>query len=241
MLEKAQNKGVKRLLKAWTKQIEEDAKLLEQQEKREAQRHAQEAALAASVRRTILGLRRMAHSDRLPTGVRVASLPPSVLVNDNLTDALAGLSEDLADLHDPGSEAREAQANAAWALKNGAVPHPGDIARLLEVNGDHQAARQFQALGDELEAHDQNRFKHPQLQALRALKRLKLVGATVRELEAYGADRTARLITNPRTPLEVPGKLGKAGALEGMERPTMSEGQIYDLASNLFPSAAPAA
>jgi hypothetical protein len=212
-----------RLLEAWDRELEAHARALEAASREHAQealaraalerredraaarreiaedrleqRRASDAALAAAVETCLRGLVAQAASGddvglAIPSGVRVAG-------------ALGGTSP--AEIAALAAEARSAdedvqhpaQRSALWALGAGLMPHPADLAELLERAGrDPSWQEGWTTLAKQLDrAPDPS--GPPKLRATAAGERLDVLAAEKKLLASYGGARVLTLVARP--------------------------------------------
>jgi hypothetical protein len=195
-IEDAQWRNVEELNKAWAKEIARDQKILDEINKRKLREAAEQAAIAQAIEHDLANRRAAVDALRIPEGVRVAS----PLIH---APSIAALNALIGEIDTANHQADGAQRSAIWAIRHGALPHPGDLARILDaVGADKEWAAQLHSHAAVLE--DRTRFRTPQVALHVATTKLDACGQTVRLLDRYGADRTLRLIANPMSLRDLP-------------------------------------
>jgi len=233
-IDEAQQRSMRELFDAWDREIEAQSKALIDLQKRQAEQAAQDAALAQAVSVYINGLFSQAQggrdvSDAVPADVRVES---SSLGGTSVSELSALISA--ANTVDD-AVVDKAQRSAAWALSHSFVPHPSDLASILnKVGVDEPWAQAFQELGTKIDQLSESHFKNPQLQIHIGAQKLHAVGETVRMLEQYTPDRTLRLVGNPQSLLDLPGKIGAPAASSSSPSPKMGSKGFNKMLDGLF-------
>jgi hypothetical protein len=238
-IDEAQARSMELLLQGWQREIEAHEHTLVEARRRAVEQQAQDAAISSALASFLNGLVDQAKSGddvtaSIPTGFRVASesiCAPSA-------SAISALISEVAAADDP--VAAEAQRSAAWAVSNGFVPHPGDLATIMRSTGiDDAWAQRFEHNGKQLEQLEPT-VKNPQLSVFIAATRLDIVKDTVRLLDAYTPERTLKLVGNPQSLLETPGKVGSPSASSGLSggggaaNPRMGRGAFNRMLDGLF-------
>ncbi len=225
MLHEAETKAMERLLESWDRQIAARAKELErinQQKTQEALAAAalnrleqrsgrrrellehhhssgrrRDAAKAGSLELTLLGLagRAAAGEDvsaSIPTGVRVAAD-----FGGTTPAAISALVAEVRSADEPVRDDR--QRSALWALGAGLMPHPGDLAHLLERSGRDPAWRaELAVLCERLDnAHPARGPLPVSARMAVASERLGALRAESQLLTAYGPERLLTLVVRP--------------------------------------------
>lgn len=133
----------------------------------------------------------------IPTCARVAS---SVIQGPPLAAALELLAGAIAE-STASTEAElpaQSRRSAIWALGKGLMPHPGDLATLLNKAGTHSAtAREFEAVAKDLDALDGKRSSIPRLQGFVAKDRLQVLDRYREQLGAFGPASLIDLLCRP--------------------------------------------
>lgn len=229
----AERRSMQALLDAWDKEIQAQAEAFRELQKKQAQQQLQELTESAALE---AHLRTLVCQAKAGADITV-SIPPGVRVADNLAVAASDteLQVMLSKLEQAaGDTAQAAQRSAAWALGQGFVPHPGDLATLMDqqrVDAPWSAA--LKGLAGQLEQLDASRSAHPQLKALHGGERLTVVQAEVKLLGAYSPERTLQLVTRPSA---LGGSLEKAPpALDRSQAgPKMGQQALNRLLDRLF-------
>lgn len=133
----------------------------------------------------------------IPTGVRAASgsVPGLALVN---VQALQEASAQVVAEEREDDPAEKAKRSAEWAVRQGLLPHPDDLAVLLDVTDtDASWASRFRGLAAELERIDQSPQRHPAVAAKSAAKRIGVLSRYRQVLDEYGPERLVQRIAQP--------------------------------------------
>ena len=233
-IDEAQQKSMEALFRGWEQEIEAHQKALEEAHRKAMEQQAQDAALSASIAVYIQGLYEQAQGGRdvsgsVPTDIRVASTTiagPSMAELNALISASGTVDDAVVD---------QAQRSAAWAVSHSMVPHPGDLGAILtRVGVDEAWAERFNELGAKLDQLGDAHFKNPQLQVHIGAQRLHAVGETVRLLNEYTPDRTLRLVGNPTSLLDLPGKVGAPSASAQSPGAKMGASRFNKMLDGLF-------
>lgn len=230
-IDEAQARSMQLLLEGWQREIEAHEKTLLEARRKLAEKQAEDAAIASSVAAYLQGLVEQARSGddvtAIPLDVRVASAS----ISAPSASALNALISEVQSADDP--VAAKAQQSAAWAVSHGFVPHPGDLSTILRSTGVDEAwAQRFEHNAAQLDRLEPS-TRIPQLQVIHAAARLELVRDTVRLLDGYTPERTVRMIGNPQSLLELPGKIGAPAAASGAS-PRMGRAAFDRMLNSLF-------
>lgn len=227
MLE-AQAASMRRLFDAWDKEIEASYQALLKENQKKNEQAARDGALAASIEVYLQGLLSQAQTGddvttSIPTGIRVASS----LTSGPSSSALAALADAVSEADDLVID--PAQRSAAWAVGNGFMPHPSDLASILDRLGlDAEWSGRFAEVGDKLDRADRTFGPHPQLKAESGQQKLSALGELKGLLEGYGPDRLFRLVSDPKS-------LGPSGTTPSPSGPrTKTPAAAIDQATKLF-------
>jgi hypothetical protein len=217
-LYEAQQRSMQRLLEAWDQEIQAQAKAFEEAKKKQSAERAlnalQEAAADAYLQGQIA--QALAGYDvtiSAPEGVRFASDLVQVatdLETQHLFDRATKIDPDL-----PVD-----QRSVLWALGHGFVPHPEDLATLMDrqkVDGDwskllHGLASKLDTIGDR---------GLPQLQT----GKLDVLQSVVGVLKAYPSDRLLILATEPKR-ITSPLKIAPPGNEASTSGPKMGQAAL---------------
>jgi hypothetical protein len=196
LVHEAQQRSMARLLDAWDAELEAQAEAHREAQRRQQAQAAFEAAEAAAFESRVRGLVAQAKGGAdvsVPAGMRAASTL-AVGPCDGGLDAL------LATVDQAETEfAADARRAAAWALREGLMPHPSDLAAAMASRGvDAPWAEAFAALGRRLEAIDAAPRAHPRLAAHSAGERVDVLRQEVHLVRAYSPERTLALVASPR-------------------------------------------
>ena len=170
---------------------------------------ALDAALASAVASYLRGLVAAAEGNdstaiSIPTGIRVASATVATSPLGEIEQALNRITHEVAEGREDSAQAN-AQQSAAWALCHGLLPHPDDLATLLRAGGNNgQWAGHFDALGDALARHDEEKFRHGQLQARTGGGRLEVLRTIADSIQVMGPNALIGVIAKPTRPVHVP-------------------------------------
>ena len=187
MIYEAQAESVRRIQEGFDREIAEHAELHKKNQQRIAEELVHQATNAAALEVYLRGL-----AGRASTGDDVVVSIPTTLqvavVGGPSIDALLAL------VSATGSADEQARSTQASYL-----PHPGDVAGMLDGLGlDPAWSRRFTQLADQMAEAD--RLSSSSLTRLQAEGGRLMLGALKEErhlLDAYGADRLFRLVTNP--------------------------------------------
>lgn len=188
-IEEAQQQALNRLLEAWDKELQAAAELFAEQKRKKQIADADQALESAAAERHLAGLvaQAVAGADisiSIPSGVRVATDLVSAAVDADLS---ALLLRSLGDADLP-----QDQRSVAWAMGHGMIPHPGDLASIMDRRGlDGSWAAHLHELGQKLDAMGPKPLPQVQLVKLDALH------GVVGTLKAYPADRLLGLAVMP--------------------------------------------
>lgn len=218
----AENARVRMILDIWDAEIqasferlrrEADAAAIQEVEDRKiesAQRFAKEtaqaaqtAALAAAVERYLQGLVLEASANdssavTVPSGLRVAGPSGSSAALGHINSLIAAADREVLEGRADSPEAASGRS-AKFALQHGFLPHPLDLAILLDGHGLSSAwSDRFRALGLLMsEAETRPQFQHPQLKVTRAATQLDHLRDHVGGLKEFQPDRLVLLISSP--------------------------------------------
>ena len=185
----AQQKNIERMLDAWDKEIEAAIEAQIAEQKKRAKLEAQAAAVEGQLQ-ALIAQAQAGHIVTIPSGIQVASSAIICSVGDELA-ALSDILEDLRDV-DP------ALRSAAWAMGNGFMPHPADLAAVMFKNEvDSAWAEAFAGLGHELKALDTQPTAIPRLAADNGAQRLDVLKRQQDLQRNYGGSRLAQVVLQP--------------------------------------------
>jgi hypothetical protein len=223
----AEQRSLNALLEAWDKELDAQAEALREAEKKRQAQAALEAVQVAAFESHIRGLVAQARGGAdvsIPSGMRAASTL-AIGPCDAELDALLATVDD-AEL----AFADQARRSAAWALRQGLLPHPSDLASTMETRDPPWAAA-FRELGHKLDSLDAVKHAHPRLQAVSGGERVDVLRREVQLLKAYSPERTLTLIAQPEK-LGAPLSLAPPPPAE--RGPRMGAQALGKLLNNLF-------
>jgi hypothetical protein len=229
-IEEAQAKEMQAFFDAWAKEIQEETQreaFLVQEANQEA---AKDEAIDRVVRTELERLRGIAEDGdtpvaiSIPEGVRVAA--PSIAAPSMAS--FAGLLSEIKS----ANATHEGQRSALWAISHGFLPHPSDLASILDaVPADRAWSQRFHQLGETI---DRALIGHPKgwLGAEAMGRALDAMNETVRLLDRYGTRRTLLLAGNPSAIREAQ-RIGAPPAPKSYE-PAMGRRRFDGLVRSLF-------
>ena len=191
MIYEAQQASMQRMLEAWDRELEAQAEAFREAAKQKAAQEVVAAQNAAALEVYLEGLVAQAKggsdvSVSIPSGIRVAgnlACAPSLAELESLVDEIDATEANYA----------IAQRSAAWAIGHGMMPHPGDLAEIMNgVNLDAPFASRLSDLAGQLDKIDAKASGHPKLALLGAHDRLSTLQDQVGVMKAYGGERTLR-------------------------------------------------
>jgi hypothetical protein len=191
----AQSKSIAALLQGWDEEIKAHAEALKQIAKKRAEQAVTDATNAASLEVYLRGLVSQALGSKDDISVSIPGISfASDIVGGPSIDSLHSLVDAIREANDVDPS----QKGAALALANGFMPHPADVASMMDQLGvDARWSRCFHALADKMEQAQREFGPHPQQKAASASTMLGALKDQRNLLEAYGADRLFRLVADP--------------------------------------------
>lgn len=187
----AQQQALNRLLDGWERELEAAALAFQEQKRKLAAQAVEQQLESAAAERYLNGLVAQAAGGAditvsVPSGIRVATDLVSAAVD---ADFKALLNHSLGDPDLPND-----QRSVLWALGNGMMPHPGDLATMMDRRGiDQPWADHLRELAVRLDGLGPKPL--PQLQT----QKLDVLHGVVGTLRSYPADRLLGLAVAPET------------------------------------------